>query len=94
MLQIRSQVVIFESDCKLVVDSIRSHRIDISKGGNLVNECKKLLIQSSSCVLEFVKTQANRVAHELARMTPFILDSMFFEHVIPCVENLMTNEMR
>ncbi|KAG4991474.1 hypothetical protein JHK82_024988 [Glycine max] len=38
--------------------------IDISEGGNLVNECKELMSQTSSFELGFVKRQANGIAYQ------------------------------
>lgn len=59
----------FEMDAKRVVDSINSsYTSDVTEYGNIISNCKALFSQfyENSCV-EFVRRQANEVAHSLAK---------------------------
>jgi len=59
--------VLFETDCMSLVDALTSPAISISEFGNLVSQCRRLLSSNLDYVVSFVKRQANRVAHTIAR---------------------------
>ena len=59
--------VVFETNCKAVVDAFHSHIIDQYEFGCLVQDCKALFSLNANLTLCFIKRQANRVAHIVAR---------------------------
>ena len=61
--------VIFETDSKILVDLLKSTTPSINEIGDLVSECKTMLLNNSDYVVSFVRGQANRVAHNIDRAT-------------------------
>jgi ribonuclease HI len=62
--------VIFESDCKLVVDATISTSSPLNEFGDIISRCKTLLPSHSNYYVSYVRRQANRVAHNIARAAP------------------------
>jgi len=58
--------VIFELDCKTVVDHEYKENLDCSEYGLLLHECRILLKSHNDYDVAFAKRQANRSAHALA----------------------------
>ncbi|KAM6586650.1 hypothetical protein CsatA_009255 [Cannabis sativa] len=69
--------VIVETDCLLVVQSLRSSFRMISVFGNLINDCKLMLNDLSFISFFFVKRSANVVAHSFARASCSYPDRTF-----------------
>ena len=69
--------MVFETDCKVIVDAFHSHRIDQSELRCLVKDCKALFSLGANLTLHFIKRQANRVAHIVARVVCYN-DSLFY----------------
>jgi ribonuclease HI len=59
--------VIFESDSKLVVDTISSRQAGVSEFSILISHIQYLLRMNNYFEVKYVKRQANKVAHSLAR---------------------------
>lgn len=62
---------IFETDCKLLVESIYSKQNGSSEFHMLVDKCKLLLNLISNSMVSFVRRQANIVGHNLAKAFKF-----------------------
>ncbi|XP_073042037.1 uncharacterized protein [Primulina eburnea] len=74
------QEIIFESDSKVVIDAVNSLRKDDSEFGALISACRVILRQRPSYKVCFTRRQANKVAHNLARLSCF--------HAHPMIWNL------
>jgi hypothetical protein len=77
--------VIFESDCKIIVDIINSPQIPNNEIGNFLARCKDILLSHNSFVVSHVRRQPNKVAHTLAKVslshpTPLI----FLMYLLTC----------
>jgi len=83
----------FETDSKLTVDAFLSDRNDTSEFGCIITSCRSLfrLLFSNSRV-EFVRRQANGVAHALARDTAFLTGPAVYYEIPNCIESLIINE--
>jgi len=58
----------FETDSKFTVDAFLSSRNDLSEFGYIISSCRSLFCSFfSNSRVEFVRRQANAVAHALAR---------------------------
>ncbi|KAL8091980.1 hypothetical protein AgCh_034313 [Apium graveolens] len=77
------QHITVESDCLLVVQSIRSKTPMLSLFGRMVKECRRLLQEQNTVSLSFIKRSANMVAHELARASYFFPDREFDRRSVP-----------
>ncbi|KAL8112546.1 hypothetical protein AgCh_020025 [Apium graveolens] len=77
--------VVIESDCLVVVQSIRSSVQMRSKYGHIIEECKRMLKEFNNIELYFIKRSANRSAHELARMSRMYPDRIFDGNSIPVI---------
>ena len=60
--------MVFETDCKAVVDAFHFHIIDQSEFGCLVNDYKALFSLNANFSLRFIKRQANRVTYIVVRV--------------------------
>ncbi|XP_060965664.1 uncharacterized protein LOC133034574 [Cannabis sativa] len=63
----RLQQVVIETDCLSVVQPLRSSIVMISTFGQVVNDCKALLIELKNVSIYFIRRSVNTVAHEFAR---------------------------
>ena len=59
--------VIFESDCKLVVDVVISTSTPFNEFGDIISRFNTLLASHSNYFVFYVRRKANRVAHNIAR---------------------------
>jgi len=84
----------FETDSKLTVDAFLSYRNDTSEFGCIITSCRSLFSHLfSNSRVEFVRRQANRVAHALARNTTFLTSSAVYYKIPNCIESLIINKM-
>jgi len=86
----------FETDSKLTVDAFISDMNDTSEFGCIITSCRSLFSSLfSNSRVEFVRRQANGVAHALARDATLLAShAVYYE--IPnthCIESLVINEM-
>jgi ribonuclease HI len=78
--------VIFESDSKLVVDAIYSGQSGVSEFSLLISHIQSLLRLHNYFEVKYVRRQANKVAHYLARAAFSISRRRVFDSVPPCIE--------
>lgn len=60
--------MIFELDCKRVVDAVHSSQGDISEFGSIIDDCRVLLSSNPNFKVKFVWRQVNMVVHILVRV--------------------------
>jgi len=63
----RRHAVLFEMDCKSLLDDICSVKVPLNEFGDLVFQCISLLLNRFDFVVSHVRRQTNRVAHCIAR---------------------------
>jgi hypothetical protein len=59
--------VIFEMDCKMVVDDVHNKKYNNSEYGSLFDDCRIILSNHSDFIVAFTRRQTNGNAHTLAR---------------------------
>jgi hypothetical protein len=59
--------VIFELDCKTVVDDVHNNKPNASECDLLIDECRTLLLNYSDFIIAFTRRQTNGSAHALAQ---------------------------
>jgi ribonuclease HI len=72
MIQRGLSFVTFESDSKLVVDDISSRQTGVSEFSLLISHIQSLLRPNNYFEVKYVRRQANKVAHYLARAAFFM----------------------
>ncbi|KAK2399000.1 hypothetical protein QL285_048880 [Trifolium repens] len=85
--------VTFESDSKLVVDAISSKQVGLSEFSTLIAHIQNLLRMNNYFEVKYVKRQANKVAHSLARAAFSMSRRCIFDSVPRCIETQLINEM-
>jgi len=84
----------FETDSKLTVDAFLSDRNDMSEFGCIITSCRSLFSHLfSNSRVEFVRRQANGVAHALARDTTLLASPAIYYEIPSYIESLIINEM-
>ncbi|KAK2362141.1 hypothetical protein QL285_087230 [Trifolium repens] len=84
----------FELDSKRVVDSFHSSNQDFTEFGVILNQCKLMFSNFySNSSVEFVRRQANEVAHNLAKAATLSTSFQILVDVPNCIEHLLINEM-
>lgn len=71
-------VVLFETDSKILSDAINSNFTPSNEFGDLVIQCKSLLLDRPDFVVPYIKRQANGVAHSIARASLSNPSPIFF----------------
>ncbi|XP_074347322.1 uncharacterized protein LOC141686169 [Apium graveolens] len=69
--------VVVESDCLTAIQAIRSKATLTSPFGQVIQSCRDILLGLNTVCLFFVKRSANKVAHELARLSYSFPDRVF-----------------
>jgi len=59
--------VIFELDCKMVVDDVHNSKMNLYEYGSIIQNCRTLLDHYNNFVVVFTRRQANSSVHALAR---------------------------
>jgi ribonuclease HI len=85
--------IIFESDSKLVVDAISSRQSGVSEFSILISRIQSMLSANNYFEVKYVKRQANKVAHYLARAAFSLSSRRVFDLVPPCIATYLINEM-
>jgi ribonuclease HI len=81
-----------ELDSKNVVTSFHSKRNNVSELGDIIRDCVRLhktYFRNSS--VEFIRRQANKVAHILARVVTSIASLHLFIDIPTCIVNFLNN---
>jgi ribonuclease HI len=84
--------VIFESDSKLVVDAITSKQVGVSEFCVVISRIQSLLRANNYFEVKYVKRQANKAAHVLARAAFSMSRRCIFDSVPRCIESYLINE--
>ncbi|KAK2448162.1 hypothetical protein QL285_007458 [Trifolium repens] len=85
--------VIFEMDCKMVVDDVHKYRPNRSEYGSLIRHCRTLLSNYSDFVVGFARRQANGSAHALAKAALSHASRITFDFIPHCITTIIMNEM-
>jgi len=83
----------FEIDRKLLADALSSSTVPNTEFGDLVSQCRILLSTNSDFTMSFVKRQANKVAHSIARASLSHPSPYVFNDVPYTMYSLFMNEM-
>jgi len=84
----------FETDSKLTVDAFLATRNDLSEFGCIISSCRSLFRNLfSNSRVEFVRRQANAVAHALAREATSLASPAVYFDIPTCIETIIINEM-
>lgn len=86
-------IVIFEMDCKHVVDCIHRPVEDRSEFDALVLASRAILLSHPDFKVQFAWRQANGVAHALARVATVNACNRTFSSIPPCIVDIIVNEM-
>lgn len=85
--------VIFESDCKLVVDSINLNSTAHNEFGD-TSRCKDLLPTHNDYIMRFVRRQANKIVHSIVRAPLSHPSPTFSMRFLPiCTDYYWWNEL-
>jgi hypothetical protein len=84
----------FELDSKIVVDSFFSSKSDSTEFGDIIKNCRSLFtdLYTNSSV-EFIRRQANEVAHTLGRAATSLPSLHILVDIPHCIEHILINEM-
>jgi len=85
--------VLFEIDCKSLSDVICFTKVPLNKFGDLVFQCRRLLLNRPDFVVSHVRRQVNRVAHCIARASLSHPSPHIFNYVPTTLYSLIMNEM-
>jgi len=86
--------VVFETDCQLVVNVVLSNSTYVNELGSLLSNCRAMLFSNASYALAYVRRQANRVAHNLARASILHASPNIFNHPPHCIDSIILDEMK
>lgn len=77
--------VIFEMDCKPVVDSLTNECDDHSEFGAIISQCKVLFSTFYNSRIEFDRREFNVVVHKLVRVATSFASSHIFHYIPLCI---------
>jgi len=84
----------YETYSKLTVDAFLSTKNDLSEFGCIISSCRSLFRNLfSNFRVEFVRRQANAVAHTLAREATSLASSVIYYDICTCIKTHIINEM-
>jgi ribonuclease HI len=86
-------VVLFETDSKTLVEIIKSHATSHNELRDLIVQCRSFLNSNPDFVVLFIRRQANKVAHSIARTSLSHYSPHIFYHVATTLYSLILNEM-
>ena len=92
--ELRLGPIDFELDTKKIAGSFASNKQDYTEYGAIINECKSVFsryYENSS--VEFVRRQANEVAHKLAKAAILSASFELLGEPLDCIEHTLINEM-
>jgi ribonuclease HI len=84
---------IFESDSKLVVDVISSSQAGVFEFSILISYIQALLKMNNYFEVKYVKRQANKIAHSLARVAFSMSRRRLFDLDAPCIVIVLSNKI-
>jgi ribonuclease HI len=84
----------FELDSKNVVTKFHSNKEDMSELGDVIRDCQRLHNSFfTNSRVEFIRRQANEVAHALARVATSLASFHIFIEIPTCIQHIIINEM-
>jgi len=84
----------FATDSKVTVDAFISTRNDLSEFGCIISSFRSLFHNLfSNSRVEFVRRQADAVAHTLAREATRSTNPAVYYDIPTCIETIIINEM-
>ena len=86
--------VVFEIDCQLVVNVVLGNSFYVNELGILLSNCRTLLFSNASYALTYVRRQAKRVAHNLARTSILHVSPTTFYHSPYCIHSIILDEKK
>jgi hypothetical protein len=85
--------VIFELDCKIVVDDVNKMSINQLEYGSIIQNCRTLLHHYNDFIVVFARRQTNGSAHALPRTTLSHASRSTFNVIPNCIAIIVMNEM-
>jgi hypothetical protein len=85
--------ITIETDCLQVVQTLQSKQKNYTEFGAIIDRCRSIINLYENCRVSYVRRQANRVAHELAKASRFIASPQILNTCPPCIESIIINEM-
>jgi len=85
--------VIFELDCKTVVDDVYKKKIDCSEYGLLLHECRTLLRCHNNYDVVYVGRQGNGSVYALAHAAISHAYRSYFDVILNCIATIIMNEI-
>lgn len=85
--------VMFETDSKVLSDALHTTSTLANEFGDLVSHCISLLVSRNDFVVSYVRRQANKVAHSIARASLSNPSPHIFRDVPTTLYSLIMNEM-
>ncbi|KAG5015533.1 hypothetical protein JHK85_021669 [Glycine max] len=89
-----SSNVVFESNCKYLVDTICSNQNGSMEFHRIVARCRALLSIIPNSIVSFVRRQSSQVAHNLAKASRFHDRLQLFYQISTCIFPKIINEMQ
>nr|ABN06177.1 Polynucleotidyl transferase, Ribonuclease H fold [Medicago truncatula] len=84
----------FETDSKLFADAFLSDRNDTSEFGCIISSCRSLFTALFfNSRVEFVRRQANEVAHALAKEATLLASPVVYFEIPNYIEIIIINEI-
>jgi hypothetical protein len=84
--------VIFELDCKMLVDDIDSSKNNYSEYDLLIIDCKSMFSIHSNYIVAFIRRQTNSSVHALARATLTHISRTIFNYIPNYIATLIMNK--
>jgi ribonuclease HI len=91
--QLTNVNIAIEMDCLQVVKAMHARPMNMTEFGSIINLCHSLLVENDDWKINYVRRQANRVAHALAQATRFTASPKVYNYCPPCIEPIIINEM-
>jgi len=80
----------FETDSKIIVESIYGNKHGISDFSAIINDCNRLLTSDLvNSNVKFIRRQTNEVSHSLARLAPCHASFHIFNRIQSCILQLL-----
>jgi ribonuclease HI len=85
--------VIFETDAHNIVHALRRRNTGVSEFSSIIYKIKCMLSLNVGFEVKPIRRQANMIAHTIARAAISWSRRHIFDSVLPCINNLLHNEM-
>lgn len=90
--QIQNSRILIETDSLLTVHAIKSKQRNYLEVGKVIEDCCQQLLYMTEATIRFVRKQANKIAHEIARI-PYLANchNIFTSPPICLLETILYN---